>query len=458
MAIHDSILDLVGDTPIIRARGLDTGPCTLYLKLESQNPGGSIKDRIGLSMIEAAERRGDIRPGDTLVEGTAGNTGIGLALVAQQKGYKLILVVPDKMSREKIFNLKAMGAQVVLTRSDVAKGHPDYYQDLAARIAAETPGAYFINQFGNPDNPAAHEHGTGPEILRQMAGVGGLDAIVFGCGSSGTMTGLSRCFAQHSPATELVLADPVGSILEEYINCGTLSDKSGSWMVEGIGEDFLPPISDFTRVRKAYAISDRESFHTARELLAKEGILGGSSTGTLVAAALRYCREQSTPKNVLVFVCDTGNKYLSKMYNDYWMLDNGFLDRTPHGDLRDLILRPFAQRDTVVVGPNDLLVTAWQRMKLYDVSQLPVMDGDRIVGIVDESDMLLHVYGDEARFRDPVSAAMVGKLDQVDVRAPMESLLPVFDRGHVAIVMDGQRFLGLITRIDLLNYLRRRVQ
>ena len=458
MAIHDSILDLVGDTPIIRARGLDTGPCTLFLKLESQNPGGSIKDRIGLSMIEAAERRGDIRPGDTLVEGTAGNTGIGLALVAQQKGYKLILVVPDKMSREKIFNLKAMGAQVVLTRSDVAKGHPDYYQDLAARIAAETPGAYFINQFGNPDNPAAHEHGTGPEILRQMAGVGGLDAIVFGCGSSGTMTGLSRCFAQHSPATELVLADPVGSILEEYINRGTLSDKSGSWMVEGIGEDFLPPISDFTRVRKAYAISDRESFHTARELLAKEGILGGSSTGTLVAAALRYCREQSTPKNVLVFVCDTGNKYLSKMYNDYWMLDNGFLDRTPHGDLRDLILRPFAQRDTVVVGPNDLLVTAWQRMKLYDVSQLPVMDGDRIVGIVDESDMLLHVYGDEARFRDPVSAAMVGKLDQVDVRAPMESLLPVFDRGHVAIVMDGQRFLGLITRIDLLNYLRRRVQ
>ena len=458
MAIHDSILDLVGDTPIIRARGLDTGPCTLYLKLESQNPGGSIKDRIGLSMIEAAERRGDIRPGDTLVEGTAGNTGIGLALVAQQKGYKLILVVPDKMSREKIFNLKAMGAQVVLTRSDVAKGHPDYYQDLAARIAAETPGAYFINQFGNPDNPAAHEHGTGPEILRQMAAVGGLDAIVFGCGSSGTMTGLSRCFAEHSPHTELVLADPVGSILEEYINRGTLSDKSGSWMVEGIGEDFLPPISDFTRVRKAYAISDRESFHTARELLAKEGILGGSSTGTLVAAALRYCREQSTPKNVLVFVCDTGNKYLSKMYNDYWMLDNGFLDRTQHGDLRDLILRPFAQRDTVVVGPNDLLVTAWQRMKLYDVSQLPVMDGDRIVGIVDESDMLLHVYGDEARFRDPVSAAMVGKLDQVDVRAPMESLLPVFDRGHVAIVMDGQRFLGLITRIDLLNYLRRRVQ
>ncbi|QDA56953.1 pyridoxal-phosphate dependent enzyme [Thermomonas aquatica] len=456
MAIHDSILELVGDTPIIRARNLDTGPCTLYLKLESQNPGGSIKDRIGLSMIEAAEQRGDIQPGDTLVEGTAGNTGIGLALVAQQKGYKLILVVPDKMSREKIFNLKAMGAQVVLTRSDVAKGHPDYYQDMAARIARETPGAYFINQFGNPDNPAAHEFGTGPELLAQLGGQ--LDAIVFGCGSSGTMTGLSRFLAKASPATELILADPVGSILEEYINRGTLSEKSASWMVEGIGEDFLPPISDFTRVKQAYAITDKESFLTARELLEKEGILGGSSTGTLLAAALKYCRAQTEPKTVLTFVCDTGNKYLSKMYNDYWMLDNGFLERDQHGDLRDLILRPFAARDTVVVGANDLLVTAWQRMKLYDVSQLPVMDGDRIIGIVDESDVLLHVYGDEARFRDPVSTAMVSKLDKVDVRAPIESLLPVFDRGHVAIVMDGEKFLGLITRIDLLNFLRRRVQ
>ncbi|WP_394696415.1 pyridoxal-phosphate dependent enzyme [Pseudoxanthomonas japonensis] len=456
MAIHPSVLDLIGDTPIVQARRLDTGLCTLYLKLESANPGGSIKDRIGMSMIEAAEKRGDLKPGATLVEGTAGNTGIGLALVAQQKGYKLMLVVPDKMSREKIFNLKAMGAEVILTRSDVAKGHPEYYQDLAERIARETPGAYFINQFGNPDNPAAHEFGTGPEILRQMDGE--LDAIVFGCGSSGTMTGLSRCFAEHSPQTELVLADPVGSILTQYINEGTLSTKSGSWLVEGIGEDFLPQISDFSRVKKAYAISDGESFHTARELLAKEGILGGSSTGTLLAAALKYCREQTTPKKVLVFVCDTGNKYLSKMYNDYWMLDNGFIDRPQYGDLRDLILRPYSQRDTVVVSPTDLLTTAYQRMKLYDVSQLPVMEGDRLVGIVDESDVLLHVYGDETRFRDPVSTAMVSKLDRLDVRSPIEALLPVFDRGQVAIITDGDAFLGLITRIDLLNYLRRRAQ
>ncbi|NZA25329.1 pyridoxal-phosphate dependent enzyme [Luteimonas sp. SJ-92] len=457
-SVHDSVLDLIAETPIVRARRLDAGPCELYFKLESQNPGGSIKDRIGLSMIEAAERRGELQPRATLVEGTAGNTGIGLALVAQQKGYRLVLVVPDKMSREKIFNLKAMGAEVILTRSDVAKGHPEYYQDLAERIARETPGAYFVNQFGNPDNPAAHEHGTAPEILRQMAEAGGLDAVVFGCGSSGTMTGLSRHFAEHAPEVELILADPVGSILAEYINEGTLSDKSASWMVEGIGEDFLPSISDFSRVRKAYAITDQESFLAARELLRSEGILGGSSTGTLLAAALKYCREQTEPKKVLVFVCDTGNKYLSKLYNDYWMLDNGFIEREQHGDLRDLILRPFSQRDTVVLAPGDLLMTAYQRMKLYEISQLPVMEDEKIVGILDESDVLLHVYGDEARFRDPVSTAMVSKLDIMDVKSPIEALLPVFDRGQVAIVVDGERFLGLITRIDLLNWLRRRVQ
>ena len=454
MTVHNSVLELIGRTPMVKAHRLDTGPCELFLKLESANPGGSIKDRIGLSMIEGAEKAGRLAPGATLVEGTAGNTGLGLALVAQAKGYRLVLVVPDKMSREKIFNLKAMGAEVVLTRSDVAKGHPEYYQDLAERIARETPGAYFINQFGNPDNPLAHEQTTGPEIFGQLDGK--VDAIVFGCGSSGTMTGLSSYFARVSPDTEFILADPVGSILAQYINEGTLSTKSASWMVEGIGEDFLPSISDFSRVKKAYAISDKESFLTARELLAKEGVFGGSSTGTLLAAALKYCREQTRPKRVVTLVCDTGNKYLSKMYNDYWMLDNGFLDRQPTGDLRDLILRPYAQKDTVVVGPNELLVTAYNRMKLYDVSQLPVMDGDSIVGILDESDLLLHVHAEQDKFRDPVSTAMVTKLQVLDVKSPIEALMPVFDAGHVAIVMDGAKFVGLITRIDLLNYLRRR--
>ncbi len=454
MNVFDNVLDMIGRTPMVRVNRLDTGPCELYLKLESLNPGGSIKDRIGLHMVEEAERAGRIKPGATLVEGTAGNTGLGLALVAAQKGYRLILVVPDKMSREKIFNLKAMGAEVILTRSDVVKGHPDYYQDLAQSIADQTENAYFINQFGNLDNPRAHEQTTGPEIWEQMQGR--LDAIVVGVGSSGTVTGLSDFFARAAPAVELVVADPVGSIIAEYVNQGNLTEKSSGWLVEGIGEDFLPTISDFSRVTRAYSISDAESFAVGRELLRAEGILGGSSTGTLIAAALRYCREQARPKRVVTLVCDTGNKYLSKMYNDYWMLDNGFLEQTQQGNLRDLIMRPYWKHDTVIVGVNEPLNTAYARMKLYDVSQLPVMEGEHIVGIIDESYVLLAVYEHEDRFSEPVSSAMTKELDFIDVGAPLAKLIPIFDAGKVAIVREGDDFLGLITRIDLLNYLRRR--
>jgi len=454
MPIYNNVLELIGETPIVRVQHLDTGPCDLFLKLESANPGGSIKDRIALKMIEAAEQRGDLKPGATLVEGTAGNTGLGLALVAACKGYRLILVIPDKMSREKISNLKAMGAEVVITRSDVGKGHPEYYQDMAARLAEETPNSYFINQFGNPDNPLAHETMTGPEIWRQMDG--DLDAIVIGVGSSGTITGLSRYFAEVAPELELVLADPEGSILAEYIATGIVREDAGGWLVEGIGEDFLPSISDFSRVGKAYSISDRDSFLTARELLKREGLMGGSSTGTLVAAALRYCREQTEPKKVLSLVCDTGNRYLSKVYNDHWMRDHGLLAGSNHGDLRDLIARPMASRDAVTVGAAESLANAYKRMMIYDISQLPVMDGERIVGIVDESDILVHVYEDERRFAEPVTSAMVTELESVNYHAPIDELLPIFNRDHVAIVMDGERFLGLITRVDLLNHLRRR--
>jgi len=454
MEVFDSVLELIGDTPVVRVNHLETGPCELFIKLESQNPGASIKDRIGLRMIEDAEATGLIKPGATLVEGTAGNTGLGLALVAAQKGYRLLLVIPDKMSREKISNLKAMGAEVVLTRSDVAKGHPEYYQDLAKRLAGEIDGAFFINQFGNPSNPKAHEEGTGPEIWRQMGGK--LDAIVLGVGSSGTVTGLSRYFAREAPQVELVLADPFGSILAKYINEGVLETKSSSWAVEGIGEDFLPTISDFTRIKQAYSIPDKESFLAGRELLQKEGILGGSSTGTLVAAALRYCREQTSPKRVLTFCCDTGNRYLSKMYNDFWMRDQGFLEVSSYGDLRDLIARPYATHDTVTVSPNEPLANAYARMKLYDVSQLPVIEEGKIVGILDESDLLLAVAEDVGAFQQAVRAAMVTELTEIDVSAPVADLMPIFSRDFIAIVKDGQQFLGLITRVDLLNYLRRK--
>ena len=243
-----------------------------------------------------------------------------------------------------------------------------------------------------------------------------LDAIVLGVGSSGTVTGLSHYYEKAAPELELILADPVGSILAEYINDGVLSDKSASWLVEGIGEDFLPTISDFTHVSKAYAISDRESMLVGRELLIKEGVLGGSSTGTLVAAALKYCREQTEHKNVLTFACDTGNRYLSKMYNDFWMRDQGFIQTDHHGDLRDLIARPFESNDTITVGPDEPLANAYSRMKLYDVSQLPVIENRNIVGFIDESDILLAVAQSNDCFDNPVHSAMVTELASVDVK------------------------------------------
>ncbi len=448
-----SLLELIGNTPVLEITHLSRGVCRLFVKLENQNPGGSIKDRIGLSMIEAAERDGKLQPGGTIIEATAGNTGLGLALVAAQKGYKLILVVPDKMAREKIFHLRALGTEVLLTRSDVGKGHAEYYQDMAKRIAHET-GAFYVDQFGNPANPEAHENTTGPEIWEQMGH--DVDAVVCGVGSGGTLTGLSRFFERVSPQTQMVLADPVGSVLCDYIRTGTLKE-AGSWVVEGIGEDFIPPIADLSRVSAAYSISDEESLTTARELLRKEGVLGGSSSGTLVAAALRYCREQAEPKRVVTFICDTGNKYLSKMFNDFWMADQGFLRRERLGDLRDLISRLADERAVVTIKPDDKLMTAYARMKLYDISQIPVVDGERVIGLLDEWDLLMAVQDDPDKFHLLVAAAMTQNVESVALNTPLASLIDTFNKGHVALVIDQGRFYGLITRIDVLNYLRLKV-
>jgi cystathionine beta-synthase len=448
-----ALFTLIGNTPLIEITRLDTGPCQLFLKLESQNPGGSIKDRIGMSMIEAAEADGRLKPGGTIIEATAGNTGLGLALVGRLKGYRVLLVVPDKMSTEKVLHLKALGAEVRTTRSDVGKGHPEYYQDFAARLAAETPGAWFADQFNNPANPLAHETTTGPEIWEQTGH--DVDAIVVGVGSSGTLTGLTRYFRRVAPRLEFVLADPQGSILTEYIETGRVSDTSGSWAVEGIGEDFIPAIADMTGVRKAYTITDQQSFDSARTLLREEGIPGGSSTGTLLAAALKYCREQTTPKRVVSFVCDTGTRYLSKVYNDGWMQDQGLLRRPQERDLRDLIGRRYDAGQVVSVSPEDSLLIAFNRMRAADLAQLPVISAGRLVGIIDESDLLLTVDTQPDRFANPVGATMTRRLETLHPSADLHALRAVLDRGLTAVVADGDIFYGLITRFDLLNHLRR---
>jgi len=449
-----SVLDLIGSTPVIEVTRIDCGPCRLFLKLESANPSGSLKDRPARSMIEAAEADGTLKPGGTIVEATAGNTGLGLALVGGRKGYRTLLVVPDKMAREKVLHVKAMGADVVITRSDVSKGHPDYYQDLAQSLTQRTPNAVFINQFANPANPLAHETTTGPEILRQMEG--DLDAVVLGVGSGGTLTGVGRFLRQASPQTEMILADPQGSVLAPLVETGRMIDV-GSWAVEGIGEDFVPPNADLSLVRKAFAIPDAESFATARELLLKEGVLAGSSSGTLLAAALRYARAQPQPKRIVTLVCDSGAKYLSKVFNPTFLAQEGWTHPHAHGTVRDVVVSSYSEGTAVVVRPQDTVRTVFARMRSADVSQLPVVESGHVVGLVDESDVLaaLLTESDSNKvFARPVKDVMVTRVETISADAPIADLVPLFRKDYVAIVMDGDQFLGVATRLDLINYFR----
>ena len=453
--VVDSILDLVGNTPLLKVHTLDTGTCDLFLKMESQNPGQSIKDRIAVTMIEKAEREGHLKKGVRIIEATAGNTGIALALVASQKGYEITVVVPDKMSEAKIDHLRAMGATVVMARSDVEKGDPEYYQDVAKQLAEEN-GWFYINQFENEANVDAHYTTTAPELWKQMDGR--IDAVIAGIGSGGTITGLGQYFKEQDPDIEIILADPDGSIVAPLVNEGT-HVSPGSWLVEGIGEDFVPPITDLEVVTSAIAISDKESFETARELLKAEGILAGSSTGTLVAAALRWCKQQSEPKRVATFVCDHGSKYLGKMFNDYWMLDQGFKDRKTFGNLKDLISRRHQRKEDHTLSPNMPLIQAIKTMRLYDISQLAVVDEQGcVIGIIDESDVLLAVTKNNENFSSSCCDFMTSDLDTINANASIDQLVPLFSQDKIAIVLDDDNnFLGLITKIDLINHLRRQL-
>ncbi len=448
-----AILQLIGNTPLVEITRIDTGPCRLFAKLESQNPGGSIKDRIARQMIDVAEKEGKLKPGGTIIEATAGNTGLGLTLIGALKGYKVILVVPDKMSREKIFHCKAMGADVRVARSDVVRGHPEYYQDVAARIAKET-GGFYVNQFANPANVAAHFDYTAPEILTQMEG--DVDAIICGVGSGGTLTGIGNYMKKHSPKTEMILADPAGSILAPLVNEGRKVEP-GSWLVEGIGEDFIPDILDMSLTKKAYTITDEESLATARELLLKEGILAGPSSGTLAAAALKYCREQKEPKRVVTLICDRGDKYLSKTFSDFWLSEQGFTPRKPTGSIEDLVMRRHDSGDTIFVRATDPLKTAYKRMRFADVSQLPVLDeaAKRLVGVVDEKTLLNRMtMGDKnSSMSGTVADVMREAAPVLPKDTPIETAAPLLQQGGAIMVVDEDKFLGVVTRVDMLNHL-----
>ena len=455
MTVNTSLLSLIGDTPMLKLSAFDTGPCELFVKLESQNPGGSIKDRVGLAIIEEAEKSGELKPGGTIIEATAGNTGIGLALVAAIKGYKIILVIPDKMSREKILHLEGLGAEIILTRSDVPEGHPEYYQDLARRIVAETPGSFLANQFSNPANPMIHRTTTGPEIWEQMDG--NLDAVVAGVGSGGTITGLAEFFKEKDPNVQMVAADPKGSIVADAIIKGSFSYEGGTWLVEGVGEDFIPDNLNVDILHDAEVVTDKEAFQTLQVLIREEGVLGGSSSGTLVAGAVKWCQKQTTPKRVVTFICDTGNKYLSKAFNKSWLHDNDLLEVKTAGDVTDLINRRADQGDMISVSVSDTLLTAYKRMRASDISQIPVLDGERLVGVLDEEDLLFNVSKSKAAFTQSVVDFMVTDLDVLPVGASEEELLNTLTQGKVAIIYQGDTFVGFITKVDLINHYRTKI-
>lgn len=434
---------------MLKLSAFDTGPCELFVKLENHNPGGSIKDRIGLSIIEEAEKSGVLKPGGTIIEATAGNTGIGLALVAAIKGYKLILVIPDKMSREKILHLEGLGAEIKITRSDVPEGHPEYYQDVARKMASKIKGSFFADQFSNPANPLAHKTSTAPEIWEQMDGK--LDAVVAGVGSGGTVTGLAEFFKEKNQDIQMIVADPEGSIVADAVTKGSYKYEGGSWLVEGIGEDFIPTNLNLDLVDDAVTVSDKEAFEVLQKLLKEEGILAGSSTGTLISGAIKWCQKQDSHKKVVTFVCDTGNKYLSKAFSKSWLKDNQLIEEEIHGNLSDLISRRADRGEMISIKPGDTLMTAYNRMRASDVSQLPVLEEEKLVGIVDEEDLLLNVYKDENLFSKSIDSIMVCDLETIDVNSDENALYKILSEGKVAIIFEGEIFLGFITKVDLIN-------
>ncbi len=447
-----SVLDLIGNTPMVELTRTETGLCRLFLKLENQNPGGSIKDRPARWMVEAAEADGRLKPGGTIIEGTAGNTGLGLALIARQKGYRMLVVMPDKMAKEKARHLRALGAEIVPSRSDVGKGHPDYYSDMATRLEKEIPDSFYIDQFTNPANVKAHETTTGPEILAQMDGQ--VDAFVAGVGTGGTITGVGRCLHKANPDVDLVLADPVGSILEPLVSTGQAPEEVGSWAVEGIGEDYVPTILDLDLVTEAMAVSDGEAFETARSVLADEGILVGSSSGTLIAAALRYCRRQTRGKRVVTLACDTGNKYLNRMFDNGWMREEGFQVPSSRNDIGDLVLRRHDEGMTPVVRTDAPLRSACFQLREAPGGAVPVLDTKgRILGVLDEESTLSAAR--KNGFGIPSGEALRVDAPLLDSSLPEPKLVATVEKDGYAVIVDGDALVGIVTRMDLVRGLER---
>ena len=448
-SILDSILDATGLTPMVRLSRIGRDlPCELLGKCEFMNPGGSVKDRIGVRMLLDAEKSGRIKPGDTLIEPTSGNTGIGLAMAAAARGYRVIITMPEKMSQEKQVVLEALGAEIIRTPTEAAWDAPESHIGVAKRLHEIIPSSHILDQYSNPSNPLAHEEGTGREIIDQCGGK--LDAVVMTAGTGGTITGVAKVIKREVPACKIVGVDPEGSIL-----AGPGEIKT--YKVEGIGYDFIPDVLDRRLVDRWIKSNDRDSFLVARQLIRQEGLLIGGSSGAAVWAAMQICRELGPNKRVVVILPDSIRNYLTKFVDDRWMRQQGFFKADWEvGTVAD-VMRTVGRRQVIALDLNDKVNRATDLFKAHGISQMPVLDNGKLAGILTESDLLHQMMTGRVDRDTVVAEVMERKVSTVSLHASSGELPRIFERGEVAIVVDDQRaVLGILTKMDLIEMLAAR--
>ncbi len=456
MEVYQSIIDTIGWTPLVRLNSVSRElNCTMLAKVEFFNPGGSVKDRIGPSIIEDAEQSGSLRPGGTIVEATSGNTGVGLAIAAAIKGYRCIFVMPDKMSQEKILLLRAFGARVVVTPTAVEPEDPRSYYSVAHRLVEETPNAVLANQYHNPVNPQSHYDTTGPELWQQTDGQ--ITHFVTGMGTGGTITGVGRYLKEQNPDIQIIGVDPVGSILYD-LHAGKSDVGAEGYKIEGIGEDFLPSTTDLKIVDSVIQVNDQDSFLMTRRLVREEGIFCGGSSGSAVWGAIEYAQQRRLASDALMVVIlpDTGSRYLSKVFDDDWMRENGFLDRT-WPDVRAWTIQS-AKSDAklILARPTDLMSDVVALFKQHNISQMPVVDEDgKLQGIVTEVALLDHLLNrDHQHSADETIAAIIDPdVPVVQPNTPLEALMDIFSHSSFALISDENGVTGILTKIDILDFL-----
>lgn len=458
LKVFDNIIGTIGHTPLVRLSKFDKDlPSPLYAKVEFFNPGGSIKDRIGMNIIDDAERKGLLKPGGTVVEATSGNTGVGLAIVAAIRGYKCVFVMPDKMSQEKIQLLRAFGGRVVITPTAVAPDDPRSYYQVAERIAKETPNAILANQYHNPENPRSHYQTTGPEIWEQTGGK--VTDIVIGMGTGGTFSGVGRYIKEQNPDVQIVGVDATGSILKEiWENQGKLLPgvEANTYKVEGIGEDFLPGTSDLSVVDAIVRVTDKESFQWTRRLVNEEGIFAGGSSGAALAGAIKYAQQLPEDRLVVVIFPDSGSRYLSKVFDDKWLRENGFLESEwTEATLRE-VLEAKGFSELISASSSDRIADVVAKMKQFGISQLPAMNGEgQVVGLVRETDLLTHML--ESQHEHPANETVEAMLQapppSVAASAHLDDVMPELAKHNVVMVTDGGQVIGILTKIDVLDFI-----